>query len=70
MGGLKRILKSSKVQIAIVGILAMAGTQYLGMDAAAADKLSLQIMAVVIALIGGIAYEDSSAKKNGNGGEK
>lgn len=68
MGGIKRLFKSSKVLIAIAGILAAIGVRYLGLEADVAKELSLEIVGLAAALIAAIAWEDGAAKKNGNGG--
>lgn len=68
LGGLKRLLKSSKAIAAVVGIAAAVGTRYLGLDPAVAKELSYQIVIIVAAYIGANALEDAAAKKNGNGG--
>ena len=68
MGGIKRLLKSSKVLLALAGVLAVVGTRYLGLEAAVAEKLSLEIASIIVALIAAFAWEDGAAKRAGNGG--
>ena len=60
-----RILKSSKAQVIILGLVAVLGAKYLGIDPEVAKIMSVKIMAIVVALVGAIAWEDSRAKKAG-----
>ena len=62
MKGLLRILNSSKVLLAIAGILAILGAQYLGFTPEVAGELADKVVVIIIALMGTIAGEDIAKK--------
>ena len=60
-----RIIKSSKAQAIILGLLAVLAGKYLGVDPEVANIMSMKITGIIVALVTAIAWEDSRAKKAG-----
>lgn len=69
LGGLKRILKSSKGIAALTSITGVVLIYVLGVEPDMALKLSISIVTMAGLYIVTTAAEDMAAKKNGGGGE-